>query len=43
VITRMQAREIGKLCTQFVLVVLFFVCVCGSWLPLGGPGTSITP
>lgn|ERR1017187_1438521 len=35
----MQAREIGKLCTQFVLVVLFFVCVCGSWLPLGGPGS----
>ncbi len=36
VITRLMAPEIGKLRTQFILVVLFCGFVSGSWFPHGG-------
>jgi O-antigen ligase len=35
-IARLQSPEIGKLRTQFILVVLFFGFACCSWFPHGG-------
>jgi putative inorganic carbon (HCO3(-)) transporter len=41
VFARLSAPEIGKLRTQFILVILFFGFACGSWLPHGGRGANV--
>jgi putative inorganic carbon (HCO3(-)) transporter len=38
---RLQSPEIGKLRTQLILVILFFVWALGSWLPHGGFGANV--
>jgi putative inorganic carbon (hco3(-)) transporter len=38
---RLSAPEIGKLRTQFILVILFFGYACASWLPHGGLGANV--
>ena len=41
VVTRLQSPEIGKLRTQFLLVILFFVWASCSWLPHGWIGGNL--
>jgi putative inorganic carbon (HCO3(-)) transporter len=41
VFARLSAPEIGKLRTQFILVILFFGYACASWLPHGGLGANV--
>jgi O-antigen ligase len=38
---RLQSPEIGKLRTQFILVILFFGWACVSWLPHGWFGGNV--
>jgi len=39
---RLQSPEIGKLRTQFILVMLFFGWTCCSWIPHGWFGGNLT-
>jgi O-antigen ligase len=41
VLTRLSSPEIGKLRTQFILVILFFGWACCSWLPHGWLGGNV--
>jgi putative inorganic carbon (HCO3(-)) transporter len=41
VVTRLQSPEIGKLRTQFLLVILFFAWASCSWLPHGWIGGNL--
>jgi len=41
IFARLQAPQIGKLRTQFILVILFFGYACCSWFPHGSVGGNL--